>query len=192
MKNLLVVRDMFTINEQTKLVQLVRQIVAQAPLYKSELRGTPFKYQQTGAGWGWVSGHGGGYRYQRNHPVTGHELPEIPAEFVHIAKQYGLTPDAMLINYYTQGSTLGLHQDKDEADLTAPVVSISIGDTCNFSMGPTRAQQKVVQLASGSVITLSGDTRMHWHGVNSIVTGTGPAQLLKNGGRINITLRKSQ
>ena len=180
------------INEQRKLVQLVREIVQAAPLYYAQIMDYNFNYQQTGAGWGWVSGHGGPYRYEKTHPITGKMLPPIPQEFLDIAAEHGLKADAMLINYYTAGSTLRLHRDTDEKDLTAPVVSLSFGDTAKFSIGPTYTRQEVIDLTSGSVMTLAGITRLHYHGVNSIVSGSGPVGLLRNGGRINVTLRKSQ
>lgn len=180
------------IQEQHKLVELVRQVVSAAPLYHAAIGNSRFKYQQTGAGWGWVSGHGGGYRYQVTHPITGNKLPPIPQEFLNIAAEYGLKADAMLINYYTSGSSLSLHQDKDEKDLTEPVVSLSFGDTAVFSSGPTYKNQVITELTSGSILTLAGESRMHWHGVKSIIIGTGPVGLLRNGGRINVTLRKSQ
>lgn len=183
-----------TDKQQRRLVSLVRELVRQAPLYTATTKGQAFRYQQTGAGWGWTSGHGGGYRYQREHPLNGNLLPAIPPELVTLAQRYGLEPDALLVNFYRPGATLGLHQDRDERDLTAPVVSISLGDTATFLLGGQCRSDPVqrIELRSGSVMLLAGDTRMAWHGVAAIHPGTAPAELLRSPGRICLTLRKSQ
>ena len=183
-----------SLHEQQELVQAARQVVQQAPLYRAELRGVAFRYHQTGAGWGWTSGHGGGYRYQREHPLTGRPLPQIPESLLRLGQQYGLEADALLINWYTEGSTLGLHQDRDERDLSAPVVSISLGDACIFRLGGTSRSDPVSEhrLESGDVIVLSGPTRLAFHGVAQILPGTAPNGLLHSPGRLNLTLRRSQ
>jgi len=85
---------------------------------------------------------------------------------------------------------MGLHQDKDEAEFAAPVVSVSLGDDCLFRIGgrdrsdPTRS----LRLASGDIVMLGGDSRLAFHGVDRIYPNT--STLLKNGGRINLTLRR--
>jgi len=184
-----------SLEQQQRMVDHVRQLARQAPLYTPHMPGgQPFRYQQTGAGWGWTSGYGGGYRYQREHPITGDLLPAIPPELAAFARQYGLEPDALLVNFYRPGARLGLHQDRDERDLTAPVVSVSLGDTATFLLGGQRRSDPVqrIELPSGTVMVLAGTNRMAWHGVATIHPGTAPAGLLRSPGRINLTFRRSQ
>jgi alkylated DNA repair protein (DNA oxidative demethylase) len=95
-----------------------------------------------------------------------------------------------LINYYGPNAKMGLHQDRDEADFSAPVVSLSLGDSCLFRVGggkrrdPTRS----FRLNSGDVLVLGGDTRLAFHGVDRIYPET--STLLAEGGRINVTMRR--
>jgi alkylated DNA repair protein (DNA oxidative demethylase) len=95
-----------------------------------------------------------------------------------------------LINYYGHSAKMGLHQDRDEADLSAPVVSLSLGDSCLFRAGgdkrsgPTRS----FRLNSGDVLVLGDDARLAFHGVDRIYPGT--STLLAEGGRINVTMRR--
>lgn len=182
-------------DQQQHMVAHVRRLMQQAPIYTPRMPGgQPFRYQQTGAGWGWTSGYGGGYRYQREHPITGDLLPAIPEDLVAFVRIYGLVPDALLVNFYSPGATLGLHQDRDERDLSAPVVSVSLGDTATFLLGGQRRSDPVQQLElpSGTVMLLAGENRMAWHGVAAIHPGTAPAGLLRSPGRINLTFRRSQ
>ena len=179
---------------QQQLVAAAREVVRSAPLYRATTRsGGSFNYLQTGAGWGWTS-DARGYRYQREHPVTGHPLPPIPEVLVSLARAHGLEADALLVNWYTQGSSLGLHQDRDERDLSAPIVSVSLGDTAEFLLGGLRRSDpvEVLELTSGTVLVLAGADRMRFHGVRRVRSGTAPAGLLAGAGRVNLTLRKSQ
>lgn len=182
--------------EQRALVQAARDVVSAAPLYRAQMPGSgrPFTYRQSGAGWGWTSGHGGGYRYQRAHPVTGSELPAIPQVLLDLAQEFGLQADSLLINWYTEGSSLGLHQDRDEQDLSHPIVSVSLGDTAEFLLGGTTrsAPTETICLESGSVLVLAGADRMRFHGIKRVIPGTAPPGLLARPGRINLTLRRSQ
>lgn len=191
----IVIVNQLTNEQQQRMIGHVRQLVRQAPLYTPRMPGgQPFRYQQTGAGWGWTSGYGGGYRYQREHPITGNLLPAIPEDLAAFARIYGLEPDALLVNFYRSEATLGLHQDRDERDLSAPVVSVSLGDTATFLLGGQRRNDPVQQLElpSGTVMVLAGPNRMAWHGVSKIHPGTAPDGLLRSPGRINLTFRKSQ
>ena len=103
---------------------------------------------------------------------------------------YRHPPEACLINFYGPDAKMGLHQDRDEADFDAPVVSLSLGDTCLFRVGghkrgdPTRS----IRLASGDAVVLGGKARLAFHGVDRILPGT--STLLPEGGRINLTLRR--
>ncbi len=85
---------------------------------------------------------------------------------------------------------MGLHQDKDEEDFSAPVVSISLGDTALFRFGGTERGGKTstVKLASGDVLVMGGASRLCFHGIDRVYSGT--STLLKEGGRINLTLRR--
>jgi alkylated DNA repair protein (DNA oxidative demethylase) len=86
---------------------------------------------------------------------------------------------------------MGLHQDRDEADLTFPVLSISLGDTAVFRIGGVRRNDPTasVRLASGDVCILSGEARLAFHGVDRIVAGS--SRLIPGGGRLNLTLRRA-
>jgi alkylated DNA repair protein (DNA oxidative demethylase) len=85
---------------------------------------------------------------------------------------------------------MGLHQDRDEADMAAPVVSLSLGDSCLFRVGGDRRHDptRTLRLASGDAVVLGGDARLAFHGVDRIIPGT--STLLAEGGRINLTLRR--
>ena len=103
---------------------------------------------------------------------------------------YPVEPEACLINFYDETAKMGLHQDRDEDDLEAPVVSISLGDSCLFRVGETSRQGRTssFKLQSGDVVLLTGKSRLAYHGVDRIYPDT--STLLKNGGRINLTLRR--
>jgi alkylated DNA repair protein (DNA oxidative demethylase) len=116
-------------------------------------------------------------------------LPALTALWSALA-QYPHPPEACLINFYGEAAKMGLHQDRDEADFNAPVVSVSLGDSCLFRVGgrkrgdPTRS----FRLNSGDVLVLGGAVRLAFHGVDRIYPGT--STLLAAGGRINLTLRR--
>jgi alkylated DNA repair protein (DNA oxidative demethylase) len=99
-------------------------------------------------------------------------------------------PEACLINVYATTARMGLHQDRDEKDFSAPVISLSLGDTCLFRVGGTRRSDptRSFRLASGDAAVLGGEARLAFHGVDRIVPGT--STLLPEGGRINLTLRR--
>ncbi len=127
------------------------------------------------------------------HPATGRPWPPIPEALVRIWRDvagYPLAPEACLVNFYTAEAKMGQHQDRDEADFTAPVVSVSLGDDCQFRLGGTRRQDKTMplRLQSGDVLVMGGTSRLAFHGVDRIYPDT--STLLKNGGRINLTLRR--
>ena len=103
---------------------------------------------------------------------------------------YAHPPEACLINVYGPAAKMGLHQDRDELDFNAPVVSLSLGDTCLFRIGgPKRSDPtRSVRLASGDAVVLGGPARLAFHGVDRIMPGT--STLLPEGGRINLTMRR--
>ena len=180
---------------QAALVEDVRAVAAAAPLYTPVMPrwGRPFSVRMTNCGaLGWVADKSG-YRYQPQHPVTRGPWPEIPAALLGLWEEvagYPHPPQACLVNFYDDAAKMGLHQDKDEADLDAPVVSVSLGDDCRFRVGGTErgGPTASIRLASGDVFVLGGAARLAYHGVDRIYPQS--STLLKNGGRINLTLRR--
>ena len=181
--------------DQIRLLAQVRAVVAQAPLYRPETPGgRPFSVLMTNCGpLGWVSDRAG-YRYQSLHPVTGRPWPPIPPILLDLwARLTGedAPPDACLVNLYRGPARMGLHQDRDEADLTAPVLSVSLGDRAVFRIGPaTGGATRAVQLASGDVCALTGPARLARHGIDRVLPAT--SRLLSGGGRLNLTLRRAR
>ena len=181
---------------QDVLVDIIRNIVAEAPLYVPAMPGTgkPMSVRMTNCGsLGWVTDKERGYRYQPMHPATGRPWPAIPRELLEIwndVSGYDKPPEACLVNFYSDEARMGLHQDKDENDLKAPVVSISLGNACLFRVGGVNRNDKTMsfKLSSGDVVILGGEGRLCFHGVDRIYPTT--STLLKNGGRINLTLRR--
>ncbi|MFY8150600.1 MAG: alpha-ketoglutarate-dependent dioxygenase AlkB family protein [Hyphomicrobiales bacterium] len=180
---------------QEALLETLRGVIKAAPLFTPRMPRTekPFSVRMTNCGpLGWVSDKNG-YRYQETHPETGRPWPAIPAALLEMwssLARYPHPPEACLVNFYTSDARMGLHRDRDEADFAAPVLSVSLGDTCLFRIGglergsPTRS----FRLSSGDVMLLEGETRLAFHGVDRLYPGT--STLLKDGGRINLTLRR--
>jgi alkylated DNA repair protein (DNA oxidative demethylase) len=181
--------------EQAALRDEVLAAVAAAPFHQPATPGGGcMSVRITGMGaLAWTS-DARGYRYEARHPVTGRAWPAIPTRLLEIwASLAGTTvvPDSCLVNFYGEGARMGLHQDRDEADLTVPVLSVSLGDTAIFRLGGRvrRAQTRSVPLASGDLCILSGDARLAFHGVDRIIPGS--SRLLSGGGRLNLTLRRA-
>ncbi len=142
---------------------------------------------------GWVTDKARGYRYQPTHPESGHPWPDIPESLLKLwtrLAHYPHPPEACLINYYGGAAKMGLHQDRDEEDFTAPVISISLGDTAVFRVGATTRKRptRKLELRSGDVVVLAGADRLAYHGIDRVLPGT--SQLLEEGGRFNLTLRR--
>jgi len=181
---------------QERLVELIRGIAAEAPLYVPEMPGTgkPMSVRMTNCGpLGWVTDKEKGYRYQSFHPATKKPWPAMPEELLDLWQKlagYTKPPEACLINFYSDDAKMGLHQDRDEADLAAPVLSISLGNSCLFRVGglDRKGPTGSFRLSSGDIVILGGDGRLAFHGVDRIYPGT--STLLRNGGRINLTLRR--
>lgn len=181
---------------QEALIGTVRAIVAEAPLYVPAMPGTgkPMSVRMTNCGpLGWMTDKAGGYRYQPTHPATGRPWPAIPHDLLALWSDiagYALPPEACLINFYSDDAKMGLHQDRDEKDFGAPVLSVSLGNTCLFRVGGTRRTDRTLsfKLSSGDIVVLGGEGRLCFHGVDRIYPST--STLLKNGGRINLTLRR--
>ena len=180
---------------QESMVLALRDVVKAAPLFIPLMprTGRPFSVRMTNMGkLGWVSDRNG-YRYQASHPDTGAAWPLMPEQILDIWRKVAgvaVLPEACLVNFYQGGAKMGLHQDKDEEDFSAPVVSISLGDTALFRFGGTERGTKTstVKLASGDVLVMGGTSRLCFHGIDRVYSGT--STLLKEGGRINLTLRR--
>ena len=180
---------------QAQIVEDLRQAVELAPLFTPVMPRTakPFSVRMTNMGpLGWVSDKAG-YRYQPTHPDTGAAWPAIPQGILDIwskVSNYPHPPQACLVNFYVKGAKMGLHQDRDEEDFSAPVVSISLGDMALFRIGGTTRGGKTqsLKLSSGDVLVLEGESRLAFHGIDRIIGGS--STLLKDSGRINLTLRR--
>ncbi|MEM6463049.1 MAG: alpha-ketoglutarate-dependent dioxygenase AlkB [Pseudomonadota bacterium] len=181
---------------QQVLVNEIRAVVRNAPLFTPRMprTGKPMQVKMSNCGsLGWVTDKEGGYRYQPVHPDTGQAWPAMPPILLELWKDvadYADAPEACLINYYADTARMGLHQDRDEKDFSAPVVSVSLGDDCLFRIGGTKrgGPTQSIRLSSGDVIVLGGQSRLRYHGVDRIYPAT--STLLKDGGRINLTLRR--
>ena len=176
-------------------MEVLRGAVAQAPLFTPVMprTGRPFSVRMTNLGTlGWVSDQKG-YRYQPLHPETGKPWPAMPPMLLDIwarVSKVQQAPEACLVNFYQQGAKMGLHQDKDEEDFSAPVVSVSLGDAAVFRLGGTErgGKTQTLKLSSGDVVVMGGKARLCFHGIDRVLAGT--STLLKEGGRINLTLRR--
>ncbi len=188
--------DYFDQATQIALVDNIRAVVAKAPLYVLAMpkTGKEMSVRMTNCGaLGWVTDKERGYRYQAMHPVTMEPWPPIPERLLSLwqaVAEFPLPPEACLVNFYSDSAKMGQHQDRDEQNFDAPVVSVSLGDACQFRFGGTRRIEKTqsIRLSSGDVIVLGGEGRLAYHGVDRIHSGT--SMLLKGTGRINLTLRR--
>lgn len=184
------------LNAQRELLAAIRLVLAQAPLFQPVMprTGKAFSVRMGNCGpLGWVSDKDGGYRYQAVHPETGLPWPAMPGMLTDLWRDltgYRAPPEACLINYYPGGAKMGSHVDRDEADRAAPVLSVSLGDSAVFHVGGLkRTDPKTrVTLRSGDVLILEGPSRFAHHGIDRILPGT--SDLLAEGGRINLTLRR--
>ncbi len=181
---------------QVDLLAEVRAVIAAAPLYRPAMprTGKLLSVQMTNCGvLGWLTDKERGYRYEPRHPVTGKPWPPIPSRLLALwdeVARFAAPPEACLVNYYEATARLGSHRDEDEAEKGAAVVSVSLGDGAVFHIGgPKRGDAKRrLTLESGDVVVLGGASRLAYHGVDRILTGT--SDLLAEGGRINLTLRR--
>ena len=187
--------DHFSREAQMAVLAVLRGVLAEAPLFTPRMpkSGRPMSVGMSNCGpLGWISDERG-YRYESLHPATRQPWPAIPDILLQLWDQvarYPCAPESCLINYYGPNAKMGLHQDRDEADFSVPVVSLSLGDSCLFRLGggkrrdPTRS----FRLNSGDVLVLGGETRLAFHGVDRIYPET--STLLAEGGRINVTMRR--
>ena len=181
--------------EQEALRDEIRAILTEAPLYRARMprTGKPFSVRMSNCGpLGWMSDESG-YRYQPTHPETGRPWPPMPARVIQawsLLAPDAPPPEACLINFYDAGARMGLHQDRDEQELAAPVLSLSLGDSALFRLGGSKRSDptRSFWLRSGDALTLRGPARLAFHGVDRIAAG--PTTLFAQGGRINLTLRR--
>ncbi len=187
--------EFFDRRAQESLVVALRGAVKAAPLFQPVMPKTakPFSVKMTNLGTlGWVA-DSAGYRYQARHPETGKAWPAMPKVLLDLwqsVANYAHPPEACLVNFYGVGAKMGLHQDRDEEDFAAPVVSVSLGDSAIFRIGGTTRGGKTqsLKLASGDALVMGGESRLCFHGIDRVIAGT--STLLKDGGRINLTLRR--
>ena len=197
MNGLRILPTYYDLAQQQALVAILRDAVSQAPLFTPEMpkTGNPFSVRMTNMGeLGWVSDRTNGYRYQPTHPQTGKPWPAMPDMLLKLWQDiadYPHPPQACLVNFYNPDAKMGLHQDRDEQDFTAPVISISLGDQALFRWGGTTRGGKTqsVKLSSGDVLVMGGEARLCFHGIDRVYGDT--STLLKGGGRINLTMRRA-
>lgn len=200
-----------TVDQQVWLVERFDEWAAgPVPARSARIGGHPMSVTTVCLGWHWQP-----YAYSREaRDVNGARVLEFPDWLVRLGRRAladaaghlaepaawgdpgAYTPDAALANYYSEAARMGMHQDKDE-ESTAPVVSLSLGDTCRFRLGNTENRNRPwadLDLLSGDLLVFGGASRLAFHGVTGIEAGSGPPHLEGtslglSGGRINITLR---
>lgn len=183
--------------DDVPLLQALESIIAQAPLRHPQTPGGyTMSIQSTRCGSvGWLS-EPGGYRYATINPCTGQPWPPIPPCLMDFAIDAaaqagypGFVPDSCLINQYLPGNKLGLHQDRDERDLRAPVVSLSLGLPAVFLFGGLQRTGKTqrYRLAHGDVVVWGGPSRLAFHGVLPLAPGD---HALLGQRRLNVTFRR--
>ncbi len=191
----------FDVLAQENLAAEIAAVIDRAPLFVSRMpkSGLPMSVRMTNCGpLGWMSDRDRGYRYERAHPETGAPWPPIPHMLLDAwaaLTGYPKPPEACLVNVYAEDAKMGLHQDRDETDFDAPILSVSLGADCRFRLGGHRRADKTlaVTLSGGDALVLSGPARRAFHGVDrvlpSILTPL-PGPLAGLGARVNLTLRR--
>ena len=180
---------------QSNLLAEIGARVAEAPFYRPHMprSGKPFSVQETNFGsLGWYSDESG-YRYIERHPATDRAWPPIPEILLAIWNAltgFPAPPECCLVNLYRAGARMGQHQDRDEAERSAPVLSVSLGDDAIFRIGGTtrKLPSRSVPLRSGDVVVFGGAARLAFHGIDRMIANT--STLIPGGGRINLTLRR--
>jgi alkylated DNA repair protein (DNA oxidative demethylase) len=187
-------RERFSPLQQKALLEEVMQKLEDAPLYRPVMPGTakPFSAEESNFGrLGWVSDKSG-YRYQAAHPQTGAPWPAIPSALLDLWAEINPppSPECCLVNLYRAGAKMGLHQDRDERDISAAVIGLSLGDDALFRIGSAARGGKTfsMPLASGDVIAFGGLARLAYHGIDRIKPGS--SRLVPGGGRLSLTLRR--
>lgn len=193
-----VVLRRFAVADELLLLAGVREVVAQAPFrHMFTPGGFRMSVAMTNCGaLGWLTDETG-YRYDTVDPDSGCKWPPMPQAFPRLAIAAaaragfaGFVPDACLINRYEPGARLSLHQDRNERDFGAPIVSVSLGLPATFLFGGVTRSGKTqrVPLAHGDVVVWGGPARLRYHGVLPLKEGHHP---LVGSHRINLTFRKA-
>jgi DNA oxidative demethylase len=188
----------FALDTERELMSALEAVVAAAPFrHMVTPGGQTMSVAMTNCGnAGWVTDRKG-YRYQSVDPVTGRAWPQMPRRFLTLARKAaaaagysGFEPDACLINRYTPGARLTLHQDRNERDFTAPIVSVSLGLPAKFLFGGLARSDrpKRLMLHHGDVVVWGGPSRLAYHGIDTLKEGDHRAT---GGCRINLTFRKA-
>jgi alkylated DNA repair protein (DNA oxidative demethylase) len=184
---------------ESELIAALREIVAQAPFRRMF---TPGGHQMSVAmtncgSAGWITDRSG-YRYDGIDPESGQPWPAMPAIFCQLAERAAaeggfenFAPDACLINRYVPGARMSLHQDRDEQDFTAPIVSVSLGLPAVFLFGGSKRTDKPrrYRLEHGDVVVWGGPSRLFFHGVAPLADGE---HAVMGRQRINLTFRKAR
>jgi alkylated DNA repair protein (DNA oxidative demethylase) len=188
----------FALERVTALMPAIEQIKTAAPFrHLVTPGGFRMSVAMTNCGsLGWVSDRRG-YRYDACDPLSGRPWPPMPQVFLELARSAahaggfpGFTPDACLLNRYDPGARLTLHQDKDERDFSAPIVSVSLGLPAIFLLGgdSRKDKQRRVPLQHGDVVVWGGPARLHHHGVLALKEGHHD---LLGAQRLNLTFRRA-
>ena len=188
----------FALADEAPVLAALGEVIAEAPpRHMVTPGGFRMSVALTNCGsYGWVTDHSG-YRYQASDPDSGKPWPRMPDVFRKVARDAAATagfenfkPDACLVNRYEPGARVSLHQDKNERDFDAPIVSVSLGLPAVFLWGGLRRQERPVrvQLTHGDVMVWGGEARLCFHGVLPIMEGYHPAT---GDCRINLTFRKA-
>lgn len=189
----------FALDRETTLATAIEQVASAAPFRHME---TPGGHRMSAAmtncgDVGWTTDRRG-YRYTREDPETGRPWPAMPPVFRELATAAaaaaGYTrfePDACLINRYQPGARMGLHQDKNERDFDAPIVSVSLGLPATFLFGGDRRADRPLRLPleHGDVVVWGAAARLRYHGIAPLRAGSHP---FAGEARINLTLRRAQ
>jgi len=186
----------FALRDETAILAAVDDVIAQAPLrHLMTPGGFRMSVAMTNCGeYGWISDRRG-YRYSPCDPLSTRPWPALPAVFLQLAQSAAVAagfasfePNACLVNRYVAGARLTLHQDKDELDLTAPIVSVSLGMDAVFLFGglERRDRPQRLPLTHGDVVVWGGPSRLRYHGVSPLKPSSHP---LLGECRINLTFR---
>ena len=184
---------------EADLMAALPKIAAQARFrHMATPGGHPMSVAMTNCGhFGWVTDRTG-YRYDASDPENAQPWPAMPGPFRELAEQAadragfaGFAPDACLINRYQPGAKMSLHQDRDETDFAAPIVSVSLGLPAIFLFGGLKRSDKPrrFRLEHGDVVVWGGPARLAFHGIAPLVDGE---HALTGRARINLTFRKTR
>ena len=189
----------FATADDVRLLSDLREVIAEAPLrHMVTPEGFRMSVAMTNCGdWGWVT-EPSGYRYDPTDPLSGRPWPAMPASFADLAREAaravgfdGFTPNGCLVNCYAPGAKLSLHQDKDEDDYSAPIVSVSLGIPAVFLFGGLKRVETPVRvpLQHGDVVVWGGPSRLRYHGVAPLKVASHPEVGPQ---RFNLTFRKAR